>query len=271
MATPRAGVSHAIAAARATAAAAITLAMVAIPTSPADAFVNPPSAFPSPSGWQRGAATAPGSSLIPKAATAAGTFSGGPIAADASERECAGVKLRFAARREEERRHERFRSALGRPLRSSAPGGDAGTPESDEGGGDEDDAPAGMSDSEKLREKLETLAKTAAPVADGVSVGLTKEEQEALDELQEDRRVEEELERLEAAQRAKSMDSYLDANEEEEEDPDAEVRAVRVRRTIESTSYSQSSSGVYSVRRRLPGVVSLGNWRQHLNDFCLVP
>lgn len=242
MATPRTGASHAIAPARATAAAAITLAMLAVPTSPADAFVNPPAAFPCPSAWPRGTAatTTPASAASTPTATA--LFSGGPIARDASERERTGVaKSRSTAARE--RRHERLRSALGRPLHSSPPGaGDAGgAPGGGEGTGDEntgdpaaggDGAPPDMSESEKLREKLETIAKTPAPDMDsggsaGISGGLSKEEQEALEELQEDRRVEEELERLEAAQKAKSMDSYLFAEDEEEEDPDAEVRAVR--------------------------------------------
>lgn len=230
MATPRTGVSHAMAAARATAtaAAAITIAMVAIPASPADAFVNPPAAFPSPSTiWQRGAATTLASPLTPKAAAATALFSRSPIAADTSEREPTGAKSRVAAAGRE-RRRRRFSSGLGRPLYSSSSGGDSGTPESGEEGRDEDAGagpPPGMSESEKVREKLETIAKTAAPVVDGASGGLTKEEQEALEELQEDRRVDEELERLEAAQKAKGMDAYLYVDGEEEEDPDAAVRA----------------------------------------------
>ena len=237
MATPRTGASHAAVAARATAAAAaaVALAMVAIPTSPADAFVNPPAAFPSTSAWgqqQRGTATittttTPASSSTTP--TASALFSGSPITADAPEREFSGARSRFATGRE--RRRTRFASALGRPLHASSPGGDT---ESGDGAAEDQDAgddpagdgpPPGMPDSEKLREKLETIAKTAAPVMDDVAgVGLTKEEQQALEELKEDRKVEEELERLEARQKAKSMDSYLFADEGEEEDPDAEVR-----------------------------------------------
>lgn len=233
MAARRTGASHAIATARATAAAAMTLGMVAIPTSPADAFVNPPAAFPSPSSWgqQRGTATTrPASSSTTPTATA--LFSGSPIAPDASECDFSGARSRFATGRE--RRHTTFTRALGRPLHSSSPGGDTGAPERGDGAEDEDagDAtsdgpPPGMPDSEKLREKLETIAKTAAPVVDDVaSGGLTTKEQEALEELQEDRRVEEELERMEARQKAKSMDPYLFADDEEEEDPDAGVRAM---------------------------------------------
>ena len=207
---------------------------VHVPTSPADAFVNPPAAFPSPSAWQqqRGstATTTPASSSTP---TATALFSGSPIAAHTSERRCNGETLRFAPGGE--RRRRGFGGALGRPLYASSPGGDTGAPESGEGAGDEDNSdsagdgpPPGMPDSEQLREKLETIAKSAAPIMDDVaSGGLTQDEQAALEELQEDRRVEEELERLEARQKAKSMDSYLFADEEEEEDPDAEVRGGR--------------------------------------------
>eukprot|EP00903_Cladosiphon_okamuranus_P007049 g6852.t1 len=227
MAMRRTGAPHAKAAARATAAAAVTLAMVAIPTSPADAFVNPPTVFPSPSSWgqQRTMAT-PTSDSSSTTPTASALLSASPIAPDASERVFSGARSRFTLTTGRERRRTGFTSALGRPLRSSSPGGDTGAPEGGDGAEDEDagdNPPPGIPDSEKLREKLETIAKTAAPVMDDVaSGGLTLEEQAALEELQEDRRVEEELERLEARQKAKSVDSYLFAEDDEEEDPDAE-------------------------------------------------
>lgn len=87
------------------------------------------------------------------------------------------------------------------------------------GGGDD----PGMSESEKLREKLETIAKTPAPREDSED-GLTQKEQEELDELEEDRRVEEELARLEARQNARSLDPFAYAKEEDEEDADTEVK-----------------------------------------------
>lgn len=203
--------------------------MVAIPTSPADAFVNPPAAFPSPSAWQQRGSTAtttPASSTTP---TATALFSGRPIAADASERECTGGTLWFATGGG--RRHRGSSSALSRPLYASSPGGDTGAPESSEGAGDEDNSdpagdgpPPGVPDSEKLREKLETIAQTAAPIMDDVdSGGLTQDEQAALEELQEEKRMMEEMERLEAKQREDSKYVYM--YDGEEEDPDAGVRA----------------------------------------------
>eukprot|EP00752_Nemacystus_decipiens_P011269 g10015.t1 len=206
-----------------------------IPPRPTDAFVNPPAAFPAPSTWQQRGCTGTTTSSPPSAwsstPTATALFSGSPTAADISERKRTGDAVRFTP--QTERRHRGLTSALGRPLYASSAGGDTGAPESSgERDGDEDkidpagdEPPPRMGDSEKLREKLETIAQTAAPIMDDVSSGgLTQDEQAALEELREDTRVEEELERLEARQKkSKSMDSYLfSGDDEEEEDPDAE-------------------------------------------------
>lgn len=119
---------------------------------------------------------------------------------------------------------QRFSSRLGRPLRSSSSDSSGGSPESTEGdeGAVDPVGDSGMSESEKLREKLETIAKTPAPLVDGGD-GLTQKEQEELDELEEDRKTEEELVRLEASQRAKSMDPFPYADDDDDEDTGAEV------------------------------------------------
>lgn len=234
--TPRTGVSRAVAAA--TAAAATTLAMVTTSTLPVAAFVTPPAAFPFPPAWQRDTTTArittTSASPLPRPKAAFMTmFSHDPIAIDASERRWIETKLRVTAG--VEGGQQRFSSSLGRPLRSSSDNSDGSAPESSEGGeeaGDPlGDGPlSGMSESEKLREKLETIAKTPAPLVDGKRDGLTQKEQEELDELEEDRRTEEELDRLEASQNARSMERYANGGDEGEDDPGAEVRGARAKK-----------------------------------------
>lgn len=82
-----------------------------------------------------------------------------------------------------------------------------------------------MSESEKLRKKLENIASATGEGSD--EDGLTQKEQEELDEIEEDKRVEAEVDRLEAAEKAKSMDAFrmsLDEDEEDEDDVEDEVR-----------------------------------------------
>lgn len=121
-----------------------------------------------------------------------------------------------------DRRQARFSSG---PLRAASSGSDS-VPDSGEAGG-EDGANGGnppqpeMSESEKLREKLETIAKTTP------ATGVTQEEQDELDELEEDRRVEAEVDSLEAAEKEKVMDPFrMDDDEDDGDGADEEVRAL---------------------------------------------
>ncbi|CAB1096412.1 unnamed protein product [Ectocarpus sp. CCAP 1310/34] len=212
---PRAGAAAAAAApcpgmprAAVVAAAATALAMLATSTLPAEAFFTPP-AVP-PSSWKQQqdtvARTMMASFQSPTNAGVANSFSRNPAAIDASER--GGARLRV-----ERGQQRRFSSSLGRPLRSSP---------SD--GGSDDPSSQGMSESEKLREKLETIA--SASGEGGGEDGLTQKEQEELDEMEEDRRVEAEVDRLEAAEKAKSMDAFrmsLDEDDDDEDNAEDEV------------------------------------------------
>lgn len=124
------------------------------------------------------------------------------------------------------RREGGFSRGLGHPLRASASGSDSvpeGSGEGGENGAGGDPAQPEMSESERLREKLETIAKTTPTAAEGE--GITQQEQEELDELEEDRKVEAEVDNLEAAEKAKVLDPFrMEDDEDDGDGADEEVR-----------------------------------------------
>ncbi|CAN0200661.1 unnamed protein product, partial [Hapterophycus canaliculatus] len=189
----------------AAAAAAAAAAVLATSARPAGAFVAPPATLPSPSAWQHDTPT----STTPISRSSSPTAS----AVDSTERGWMGPRLRAVVGGG--RRQERFNCGLGCPLRASSSGSDSG---SVPGGGEGEDGANGsggdpsqpeISESEKLREKLETIAKTT-PAA-----GITQQEQEELDELEEDRRVEAEVDSLEAAEKEKVLDPFRMEDDED--------------------------------------------------------
>ncbi|CAM9808791.1 unnamed protein product [Ectocarpus fasciculatus] len=195
-------------AAAAAAAAATALAMLATSSFSAEAFFTPPAVPPSTWKQQQDATrTMTASFRSPTNAGAATSFSRNPVTTDASERGGARVRIERGQQR-------RFSSSL-----RSSPSDSSG------GGGEGDDGSSqGMSESEKLREKLETIASSSGE--GGGESGLTQKEQDELDEMEEDRRVEAEVDRLEAAEKAKSMDAFrmsLDEDEDDEDDVEEEV------------------------------------------------